>query len=76
MGFDRKKDFRSNFKEDGKSNDAPKKCRKQREAAHGRAPSSTAVLQRQWSRTAVRPTERGRATGRAAATCSFFFCCY
>ena len=37
MGFDRKEDFRSSFKEDRKSNEAPKKCRKQGEAAHDRA---------------------------------------
>ena len=32
MGFDREEDFRSNFKEDRKSNEAPKTCRKQGEA--------------------------------------------
>ena len=45
MGFDKKEDFRSSFKEDRKSNEAPKKCRKQGEVAHGHAPGSTAVLQ-------------------------------
>jgi len=44
VGFDRKEDFRSSFKEDGKSNEAPKKCRKQGEAAHGCAQGSTVVL--------------------------------
>jgi len=45
MGFERKEDFRSSFKEDRKSSEAPKKCRKQIEALHGRAPGCTAVLQ-------------------------------
>jgi len=55
VGFDRKEDFRSSFKEDRKSNEAPKRCRKQGEAAHGRAPGSTAVLQWQYPCTDVRP---------------------
>ena len=54
MGFDRKEDFRSSFKEDRKSNEALKKCQKQGEAAHDRAPRSTAVLQRQGPCTADR----------------------
>jgi len=45
MGFDRNEDFRSSFKEDKKSNEAPKRCRKQGKAAHGRAPGNMAVLQ-------------------------------
>ena len=60
MGFDRKEDFRSSFKEDWKSNEAMKKRRKQGEASHGRAPGCTAVLQHPGLRTAgctaVRPT--------------------
>ena len=43
MGFDRKKDFRSSFKEDKKSNEARKKCLKQAEASHGRAAASGAT---------------------------------
>jgi len=43
VGFDRKEDFRSSFKEDGKSNEAPKKCREQGEAAHCRALGRAAV---------------------------------
>jgi len=66
VGFDRKEDFRSSFKEDRKSNEAPKKCRKQAEASHDRAPGCTAVLQRPGPRTAVRPTARGRTASRAS----------
>ena len=59
MGFDRKENFRSSFKEDRKSNKAPKRCRKQDGVPHGRALGSTAVLQwpgpRTARRTAVRP---------------------
>ena len=54
MGFDKKEDFRSSFKEDRKSNEAPKKCRKQAEEAHGRAPGSTTVLQHPGPSTAGR----------------------
>jgi len=54
VGFDRRDDFRSSFKEDRKSNEAPNKCRKQGEAAHDRAPGSTAVLQWPGPRTAGR----------------------
>jgi len=36
VGFDRKEDFRSSFKEDKKPNEGPKKCQKQGKAAHGR----------------------------------------
>ena len=43
MGFGRKKDFRSSFKEERKSNEAPKKRRKQGEASHDRAPGCTAA---------------------------------
>jgi len=54
IGFDKKEDFRSSFKEDRKSNEASKKCRKQDEAVHGRAPGSTAMLQWPGPRRAVR----------------------
>jgi len=40
VGFDRKEDFRSSFKEDRKPNEGPKNCRKQGEEAHGR-PAAT-----------------------------------
>ena len=43
MGFDRKEDFRSSFKEDRKSNEAPKKCQKQGEAAQGRTAAAMAT---------------------------------
>jgi len=43
VGFDRKEDFRSSFKEDRKSNKALKQRRKQGKAAHGRTPGSTAM---------------------------------
>ena len=58
-GFDRKKDFRSSFKEDRKSNKAPKKCRKQGEAVHGRAPG-------QHGRAAAVVAMHGRTHGRAS----------
>jgi len=48
VGFVIKDDFRGSFKEDRKSNEAPKKCRKQGEPAHGRALGSTAVLPGAW----------------------------
>ena len=50
--------FRSSFKEDWKSNEAPKKRRKQGGAPHGRAPGNTAVLQWPGPRTAKRTAER------------------
>ena len=68
MGFDRKEDFRSSFKEDRKSNEAPKKCRKQGEAAHGRAPEQhgcTAAAVATYGRT------HGRAVPPARMTCFF-----
>jgi len=74
VDFDRKEDFRSSFKEDRKSNEAPKRCRKQAEASHGRAPGCTAVLQCPRPRTAVRPTVRGHTAGpcpQSRATCFF-----
>ena len=58
MGFDRKENFRSSFKEDRKPNEAPKKCRKQGEEAHGCAPGSTTMLQLPGPRTSVRQTMR------------------
>jgi len=74
VNFDRKEDFRSSFKEDRKSNEAPKKCRKQGEASHGRAPGCTAVLQRPGlhttGRIAVSPTVP------AARDCDFFLAIY
>jgi len=62
VGFDRKENFRNKFK---KLNEAPKKCRKQGEEAHGRAPGSTAVLLRQGPRMASRASWHDR-----------FFCGY
>ena len=53
MGFDRKENFRSSFKEDRKPNEALKKCRKQGEEAYGCAPGSTAVLQHPGPHTVV-----------------------
>jgi len=66
VDFNRKENFRSSFKEDRKSNEAPKMCRKQGEAAYDRAPGSTTVLQWQQPRTAVRPTVHRRTAGRAS----------
>jgi len=56
VGFDRKEDFRSSFKEDRKSNEALKRCRKQGEAEHDCAPGSTTMLQWPGPHTAVRLT--------------------
>jgi len=60
VSFDRNEGIRSSFKEDRKSNEASKTCRKQGKATHDRAPGSTAVPQQQWPRTAVHPTMHGR----------------
>jgi len=69
VDFDRKEDFRSSFKEDRKSNEAPKKCRKQVEASHGRAPGCTAMLQCPGSRTVERTVVRLTVRGRTAVLC-------
>jgi len=58
MDFDRKKDFRSNFKEEQRSDKAPKNSRKQGEGLHGRAPCSRVVLQSPGPRTVRRTAVR------------------
>ena len=71
MGFDRKEDFRSSFKEDRKPNEALKKCRKQGKEAHDRAPGSTAVLQCPGPPTAGHASWHGRVVPLLHATAFF-----